>query len=78
MPRRAERAYPCPECGTWMEVRPNPHYGVGLAVHPYLIVCGKCGWTNFVPAVPVGALPGERPRGLVARFLGRWVRHPKR
>ncbi len=70
VPARTERAYACPECGTWMQVKQNPSYGAGLAVHPYILICGKCGWANFAPAT-AAALPEPAParRGLFA-WLG--------
>ena len=77
-PLRTERAYACPECGTWMEVRQNPSYGTGLAVHPYILVCGKCGWANFIPAEAAApsATPAQR-RGFRAWFgRRRRARHP--
>ena len=72
VPLRSERAYACPECGSWMDMRHNPSYGSGLAVHPYLLVCGKCGWTNFIPSAPhTPAAPPPRRGGLFGWFRAR-------
>ena len=87
VPFRAERAYACPACGTWMQVNPNPHYGVGLAVHPYICLCPNCGcpncgwtdfgWTDFVPTAPDASMSSAtRRRGFFARILNRRDRHP--
>ena len=80
VPCRTERAYACPACGTWMQVNPNPHYGVGLAVHPYICLCPNCGWTDFVPTAPDAPVSSAtRRRGFFARILkrrNRRNRHP--
>ena len=69
-PDRTERAYACPVCGYWLERKQNPSYGTGLAVHPYILVCGKCGWANLelAPATEAQA-PAPRRRGFLA-WLG--------
>jgi hypothetical protein len=59
-----------------MEVRNNPSYGSGLAVHPYILVCGRCGWANFIPAE--AAAPSTVPvqhRGFLAWFGRRRHHH---
>lgn len=37
---------------------PNPYFGIGLAVHTHLIICGRCGLGSFKPN---GPRPEETP-----------------
>lgn len=62
----AEKPAPlCPLCGSRTALRPNPHFGVGLAVHRYLRVCLKCDWIAIVreqptrPPAPTNSAPVE-------------------
>jgi hypothetical protein len=38
----------CPSCGSRTALRPNPHFGIGLAVHRYLRVCVACDWITII------------------------------
>jgi hypothetical protein len=77
----------CPKCGSRTALIPNPHYGVGLAVHRHLRVCERCEWIAIVreqrprsPASPAAA-PAEvkvdveveviKPWRVLGRFLRR-------
>ncbi len=51
-PNQMTRPRWCPRCRARMRVRPNPYYGVGLAVHNYLSTCPRCGLVEFLPRVP--------------------------
>jgi hypothetical protein len=55
IPRRFRAGKPepvCPKCGFRTSLIPNPHYGVGLAVHRYLRSCGRCDWIAIVNDQP--------------------------
>lgn len=61
----------------------NPYYGIGLAVHTHLIICGRCGLGAFKPngprpdARPAPALEHDRAEKSAKPWLGwkvRWRR----
>lgn len=77
-PRRLRAAKPepvCPKCGSRTRLIPNPHFGVGLAVHRYLRSCGRCDWIVIVnnqparPPAPPTAAPVEHVKS--THVLGR-------
>jgi hypothetical protein len=44
------RPISCPRCGARTRIIVNPFYGVGLAVHRYLVSCKLCGFLEFLPS----------------------------
>lgn len=49
IPAAFTRAFPCPRCAGWMKTVHNPSFGVGLARHHYIRLCGNCDFAAFIP-----------------------------
>jgi rubredoxin len=70
-PGHIEAASACPVCGNTLEKRQNPSYGTGLAVHPYILVCSRCGWVNLeAVAATVAPVSAPAPRRGFFAWLG--------
>jgi hypothetical protein len=52
-PSDGKREPRCPKCASRTGLTPNPYYGAGLAVHPYLRVCRRCPWAGIVRESPI-------------------------
>lgn len=51
----------CPHCGARMDLRQNPFYGVGLAVHERIAGCPECEYVEYVPLVHPEEPPTDDP-----------------
>jgi ribosomal protein S27AE len=71
----------CPNCGKRADLMRNPYFGVSLAVHEYLVICGYCGFFKYVRGIrseeddPAPAPPPRRWLGRMGRAVFR--RHSK-
>ena len=41
----------CRNCGAKMDLRQNPFFGVGLAVHERIADCPECEYVEYIPSV---------------------------
>jgi hypothetical protein len=59
IPAHLTVAFACPKCRGPMKTVRNPSYGIGLARHHFLRVCGRCEFALFVPESLIASQPAQ-------------------